>query len=132
MVTPTDAGLEWMIEYQSGLAPGPLDTIAVGNGTGAEDAAATSLQSEIDRWTSADAIVDFVPDSGDNTIVYAVIELTGGLELPAGADISEVGVFASSTTPETLVWYAVSSPVPFPSGERNKLKIPMNFNRINP
>ena len=132
MVTPTDDGLEWMNAYQAGLAPGPLDTIAVGTGTGAEDAAATALQSEIYRASAADAVVDFVPNSGDATIIHAIIELTGGLELPAGANVTEVGVITTATATETLVWYDVSSPVPFPSGERNELKIPMNFDRVNP
>ena len=132
MVTPTDAGLQWYNEYASGLAPGPLDTIAVGTGTGPESPTATSLQSETDRWTVADAIVDFIPADGDNTLVFAEIELTGGLEIPADGSVSEVGVITTATTPETLVWYEVTSPVPYPSGKANKHRIPMDFDRINP
>lgn len=131
MVTITDDGLEWYNLYGTGQAPGPLDTIAVGNGTGAEDPEASSLQSEIGRWTSSDAIVRFEPDSGDSSIVWAIIELGGGLEVPAGAEVTEVGVFAGATDPATLVWYGVSEPVPFPSGERNAFEIPMGFERIN-
>lgn len=132
MVTPTDDGIEWIGQYLAGKAPGPLDTMAVGTGTGAEAATATELQSETYRATITDSVVEFVQDSGDATIQYAVIELTGGLELPADTGITEVGVFTTATTPETLVWYDVSSPVPFPSGSKNKLIIPMDFDRINP
>ena len=130
MVTPTNDGLAWMNDYLTGRAPGPLDTMAVGTGTGAEDPTATSLQSEVNRWTISDSIVDFVPISGDETIIFAIIELTGGLEIPKDTDITEVGVFTSATTPSTLVWYDVNDPVTFPSGVSNELRIPMNFDRI--
>ena len=119
-----------MNDYLTGRAPGPLDTIAVGTGTGAEDPTATSLQSEIGRWASSDSVVTFVPDSGDNTIVYAIVELTGGLEIPSGTEVTEVGVFTTATTPETLVWYDVNAPAQFPSGVSNELRIPMNFDRV--
>ena len=131
MVTPTDDGLQWYNNYASGLAPGPLDTIAVGTGTGTESPTATSLQSETDRWTTSDAIVEFIPADGDNTVVFAVIELTGGLEIGAGGTVSEIGVFTTATSPETLVWYEVTDPVPYPSGKKNRHIIPMDFDRLN-
>jgi chitodextrinase len=130
MVTPTDDGLEWYGQYAVDAVAGPLDTIAVGTGTGAEDPTASSLQNEIYRADSSTSVVDFEQDSGDDTVTYATIELTGGLEIPTDTEVTEIGVIASGPSPEVLAWYSVSAPVPFPSGERNKLIVPLDLNRV--
>lgn len=132
MVTPTDDGLEWYSEYSVDAALGPLDTIAVGTGTDAEDPTQSAMQNEVYRNTASSSVVTFEQDNSDPTIQYATIELTGGLELAADEEITEIGVITQNTSPETLVWYDVSSAVSFPSGERNKLIVPMDLNRVNP
>jgi hypothetical protein len=129
-VVPTDDGLAWMIRYSWGLEPGPLDTVAVGTGTGDRDLSRSTLRNEVHREPLSGGSFDIVPDNSDPNILYGIVELGGGLELDAGTEVTEAGFITTATSPETLAWlYKPPAPIPFPSGERNEIVMPMPIAR---
>lgn len=138
MAVPTDDGISWYNRYACGLEPAPIDTIAIGTGTGETDPTRQTLRTEVFRADTTSSIVNLIPHSSDPSIIYAQIQPTGGLEIAENTKITEMGVFANgapgpndpATADETMVWYDVSSPVTFESGYPNKLLVPMDFSMI--
>jgi hypothetical protein len=111
-----DDGLEWasqkLLDNNVGEA---LYIVAVGDGTNSPSPGDTSLQSELYRADDDDSNCTVEPASGTGDIV-ARITVSGGNEVPADADITELGLFVSDGS--TLLYREVNDAVTVGSGER--------------
>jgi len=120
MVTVTDDGLEQI----SDVLLAAYDEIAVGTGTDPDAPSDSSLQSEAFRATVKTAGVEF-RETGPTGEYEAAIEVGGGLEVPAGTDISEIGLFADGV----LVVRDVFPAVTIEAGDRREFTVPADITR---
>lgn len=96
-----------------------IDTLAVGNGNGAPDTSDSSLDNLLyeEDDTASNVSISRGPGIGE---IRATIEFTGGTEVPAGSDVSELGVKVGGT----LVYREVrSSAITVTSGESKVVEI---------
>ena len=107
-----------MIRHATGLAPGPMDTLALGTGDGAVSKDDTTLDNEIYRNSETAANVTFVENDDSAHYVDAIITVGGGTEVPADSRITEMGIIVSATSPETLVFRDVGGASEIDSGWR--------------
>jgi len=120
MVTVTDDGLEKIGDEM--LAA--YDEIAVGTGTTGDVPGDSSLESEVYRAQVEDSIVSFTETDATGGF-EAKIEVGGGLEVPAGTDISEIGLFADGV----LVVRDVFAAVTVEDGHREEFTVPGDYTR---
>jgi len=101
MTTITDNGLEWKAGSLVGNH-GDIDAVAVGSGTGAEDTGATSLATQEYKALASneDVVIQETSAQGE---YEAIITVTGGQEVPAGTDITEMGVFGGANGGEDVL-----------------------------
>lgn len=95
-ITP-DEGLEWIAERvipTSNTADEELYSIAVGSGTTAPAAGDTQLAVEEYRGIKPYSNISFEDTSPAIGEVQCRVTVSGGTEVPAGTDITELGVFA--------------------------------------
>jgi hypothetical protein len=92
MTTITDDGFEAIGDVLLGLTQTRIDAIAVGTGTGAETQGATSLGNEVFRADEADPKTSFA-DSGPGGQLEVTIAVTGGTDVAANTQVTEVGIF---------------------------------------
>lgn len=101
MTTITDVGLEW----KAGALVGnhdAIDAVAVGSGTGNEGTDATSLANqEYKALTSSEDVV--VQETNSLGQYEAIITVTGDQEVPAGTQISEIGVYGGAGSGEDVL-----------------------------
>lgn len=91
-------GERWQNRKSRNAVGGALDTVKVGTGGGAESDTDTGLASE--AYASADSSEVTLVESADGTQTTYYIELQGAQQVPAGTEISEVGVFVGGTAPD--------------------------------
>lgn len=91
MVTTSKPGLDFFRDAATGAVDAELDTIAVGNGTAAENNDDASLANEVYRSSGTNVeILD-----GDLPGEFsAVINLKGGTQVAGGTTITEMAVIA--------------------------------------
>jgi hypothetical protein len=119
MTTAPDDGLEKV----SDEVLTEYDEVAVGTGQG-ESTGATSLGNEEYRGSVADNNID-IRETGSTGEYEAAIEVGGGLEVTAGAEISEMGLFIDGV----LVLIDEFTDVPVPNGHREEFTMPADFTR---
>jgi hypothetical protein len=93
MTTITNEGREWYRDLSLN-GGNTVDVIKVGSGTNTETTTATSLGNLKKSASTSDSIVNIEEGKNANEFVCN-ITITGGTEVPAGTDISELGVFSS-------------------------------------
>jgi sulfate adenylyltransferase subunit 1 (EFTu-like GTPase family) len=93
MTTVTNEGLEWYRDLS--LDGGEtINEVKIGSGTNTESTTATSLGAV--EYSATNSSTDVEIQEGANTNEYVCnITVTGGLEVDAGTDITEFGVFSS-------------------------------------
>lgn len=97
-----------------------LNTVAVGDGEVAPSKSDTSLTNNLYEANSAAANVTVSRGSGIGEMVFT-IEVTGGTEVPAGAELTEVAVKSSDGQ---LVYYEVrSTAITVATGETKILEV---------
>lgn len=104
-VTPNE-GQEWISQKIVGDLPDERAyVVAVGDGTGAVGTTDTSLQNELYRSNddNSNCAVDTTNDTGE---YFGRITVTGGLNIPAGSEITEFGLF---TTDGQMLYHETSS-----------------------
>lgn len=110
MTTLTDDGLAYLADHAAGVVPEPINTVAVGTGTAPEAHADSSLDSPIYRASTASDNARLVPSETDATRYQGVIDVTGGNEVPAGTEITEIALMvARENDPDILVMREVQS-----------------------
>lgn len=112
----TNTGQDWLSEKAVGNVPNEeLYIIAVGTGTTDPTESDTSLQSEVYRSNdgNTNCTVDTTTNTGE---IVGRITVSGGTEVPAGTDITEIGLFVDDGS--TLVFREVRTAVTIESGDR--------------
>lgn len=92
MTTITDDGFEALADVLIGLTQTRIDAIAVGTATGSEVQTASALGNEVFRADKSDPKTSFA-DSGPGGQLEITIAVTGGTDVSANTQITEVGVF---------------------------------------
>lgn len=121
----TTDGLEWISEAIVGDVDGAvIDTVAVGAGTETPSQSDTALGDEIYRATDSDSncTVEATTDTGT---IIGRIAISGGTEVPAGAPISELGLFVDDGS--TLVYRETLDPVVIASGNRKTFEFELTI-----
>jgi hypothetical protein len=128
MTTVTDEGLEWYRDI-SILANEEIDTIAVGTGDTSPTESDTSLENEVYRTkiTNANASIE----KGDFFNQFTcTIKVTGGGNVSASDEISELGIIAEGDTAnEKLIARDVFPYVEVSSGAKEKFTIDIDIER---
>lgn len=128
MTTITDAGLEW----KAGSLVGNhdhLDAVAVGSGSGAEATGSTSLanQEYKAQVSNEDVVIQETSSQGG---LEAIITVTGGQEVPADTEITEIGVFGGANGGEdVLVVVDEFAAVTVEQGHTEEFTVPMTETR---
>jgi len=130
MTTATDNGLEIVGDLLIGAFSGQIDALAVGSGTGSESTTATALNNEEHRAAVSDSNVELI-ETGGTGESELIIRVKGGLEVPAGTAIAEVGAFVNGAGGGgTLLFIDNFSPVTVESGHTEEFTIPVNPRRV--
>lgn len=125
--TLTTNGLEWLIDRAVGEADKTQLVVAVGTGTTAPADDDTSLENEVYRAKDGDEDAAVFNNATDPWLV-AEIEVTGGLDVPANTEISELGFFAEdNSNNEVLVYRGIREPVPVENGQTRTLQMRIIF-----
>lgn len=129
MTTITDTGLEWISDVILGSVTEEIDAIAVGSGTGAEGNGATSLTTEEYRAQKSNEDVVFTETDATGAF-EAIITITGGQEVPAGTQITEIGVFGGdgAADPDLIVIDEFAS-VTIEQGHTEEFTVPIDITR---
>lgn len=127
MTTTTDDGLDWYWDRALGRLTDEIDTIAVGTGSGAEGAGASSLTNEVYRATKSDSNVEFL-DVGIGE-GEAVITLKGGTEVTGGTEITEMAVIAGGGTGGTILHIDEFAGVVVEAGHTEEFTMPFRQSR---
>jgi hypothetical protein len=131
MTTLTDVGLEAIADIILGLTSTRIDTLAVGTATGTETTGATALGNEIFRANVSDTNISLV-DSGPGGQTEASIVVKGGLDIPAGSQITEVGVIengAGGGGNNRLVFIDNVPAVTVNNGDSEQFTVPIQLKR---
>lgn len=130
MTTLTDDGLDYLAAHAVGGIDEDINTVAVGTGTAPEAQTNTELDNEIYRATAAEDNARFVENDDDPTRHQGIIEVTGGMEVADGTEITEIGlVVPRGDAPDILVLREVRSPAIVDAGHVVSLGLPINANR---
>jgi hypothetical protein len=129
MTTLTDVGLEAIADIILGLTNTRIDALAVGTATGTETAGATSLGNEIFRADVSSTKVSLV-DVGPGGETEASIVIKGGLDVPAGSQVTEVGVFADGGGGGGRLVFIDNVPsVAVQNGDSEQFTVPIDIGR---
>jgi|APHM01.1.fsa_nt_gi hypothetical protein len=129
MTTTTDDGLEVTGDLLIGAVSGQIDALAVGSGTGSESTTATGLNNEEHRAAVSGSNVELV-ETGQTGEVELIIRVKGGLEVPAGTPITEVGAFFNGAGGGgTLVFIDNFNAVTVEAGNTEQFAIPVDPRR---
>ena len=127
-ITP-DEGLEWFVERaldESSASDERAYSIAVGSGTASLSSTDTQLDTEEYRGEDPDSNVTIRNTSSIGDI-ECKITISGGTEVPAGTEITELGVFARdpsisegnvTESDDTLVYRELRPAITLASGDR--------------
>lgn len=129
MATLTDFGLEWGTDRWLDNASGRLDYIGVGSGSGAEanDATALANREYVAEYTNSN--IEFV-ETGPGGEFEAIIRVKGGTEVPAGTELSEIGVYVGDPTADgNLFIIDEFNTVPVAAGRTEEFRIPVTPER---
>lgn len=130
MTIITDNGLEVVGDLLIGTASGQIDALAVGTGTGSESTTATALNNEVHRAAASGGNVELI-ETGGTGESELTIQVKGGLEVPAGASITEIGAFVNGVGGGgTLLFIDNFNPVTVGTGDTEEFIIPINPRRI--
>lgn len=129
MTTVTDDGLEALSDVSHGFRAAEIDAVGVGTGTGNEATGATSLANEAYRADKSNEDIEFV-EAGASGAVEAIITVTGGQEVSAGAEINEIGVYIGEQNGNaTLVVIDEFANVTVEDGHTEEFTVPYDFTR---
>jgi len=126
MTTITDTAFDWYQERAIGATDAVIDTVAVGNGTGSESDPSSGLSNTVYQGTTALNIVEISPGANLGELV-AEIEVTGGTEIPAGTEVSEM--MASVSGDSVIIGVDNFSAVPVESGQTENFSMPITIER---
>lgn len=116
----TDVGRDIIEEIVVGESSAVLDEIAVGNATSGPSTSDTSMTSELHSADSSSSGVSATAGTGTGELQFD-ISVTGGTEVPADAEITEIGIKASDGT---LVYHEIrSTAIDVPSGVTKTIEV---------
>jgi hypothetical protein len=126
MTTVTEEGTTYLLDRITSNTR-PITHIAIGTGSN-ETGTATQLGNLLYSGDDSLPNVRFVQPNTDT--LEAVITVTGGVQVAAGTEISEVGVFSGdpedSTVDETLVFIDGFSSVQVDPGHTEEFTVPLD------
>lgn len=129
MTTTTDNGLEIVGDLLIGAISGQIDALAVGSGTGSESTTATALNNEEHRAAVSGSNVELI-ETGQTGETELIIRVKGGLEVPAGTPITEVGAFVNGAGGGgTLIFIDNFNAVVVEAGHTEEFTIPVDPQR---
>jgi hypothetical protein len=129
MTTLTDVGLEAIADIILGLTNTRIDALAVGTATGTETAGTTALGNEIFRADVSNTKVSLV-DVGPGGETEASIVIKGGLDVPAGSQVTEVGVFSDGAGGGGRLVFIDNVPkVEVQNGDSEQFTVPIDIGR---
>jgi len=130
MTVVTDVGLEVVGDILIGAVSGQIDALAVGTGTESESTTATGLNNEEHRADASGSNVELI-ETGQTGEIELSIRVTGGLEVPGGAAITESAAFVNgSGGGGTVLFIDNFSPVTVEGGQTAEFVIPADPRRI--
>lgn len=127
MTVLTNVGRAYLDDLQFGRVNAPIDAIAVGVGSAPESIQDEALDDQIYWSTDENQNVRFSPVPDYPSSTYAAIDLHGGTEVPAGTQITEIGLFVSDLN--TLVYRDVTAPVTVEAGLEVTRRLRVNMTR---
>ncbi len=116
-IAVTSDGLSWMHERLVNESTPPITTIALGSGSSAPAAADTSLDAEVVRRDVSSDNAQLFFNSEVPEIRFR-ITIQGGTDVPAGTEISELGVFNAAGT---LIYRETRVPIEMNQGIRRTI-----------
>lgn len=130
MTLLTDDGKDWYGTITNPTtSTDDIASVAIGSGSGSENVSATSLGNREYIADYQDAPVDFIDGSALGEVT-AVIEVTGGTEIPAGTTITEMAVLAGlSGSTSFFVYVDEFSGVTVQSGSTRSFELTYNHTR---
>lgn len=129
MTTTTDNGLEVLGDLLIGNSSQEINALAIGSATGTEVTDATSLGTQEASAVISDNNAAIV-ETGVTGESELIIRVKGGLEVPAGTEITEIGAFAGGASGSgTLIFVDNFSPVLIEAGHTEEFTIPVNPTR---
>jgi hypothetical protein len=130
MTTITDSGLEVVGDLLIGTASGQIDALAVGSGTASESTTATALKTEEHRAPVSGSNAD-VTETGPTGETELSIRIKGGLEVPGGTPIAEIGAFFDGAGGGgELIAIDNFNPVTVESGDAQEFILPLDPRRV--
>lgn len=122
----TDEGRDWLKEkiFNNESDETPY-IVAVGDGTNSPASGNTSLQNELYRANDDDSNCTIAPTSNTGEFEWR-ITISGGTEVPAGTDVSEIAIISSGTN-EFIYREVRSTPVTLSSGDRRTIGGQLTF-----
>jgi hypothetical protein len=131
MATNTpDEGNEWIVERSlgdSGVSNEEIYSIAVGSGSASLSDTDTQLDTEEYRANRDDSTVSIVDTSPQIGEIECKITVSGGTEVPANTDITELAVFARdpsiadgnvTDSDDTMIYREIRPAITLASGDR--------------
>lgn len=125
MTVITNTGLEYLSDLTFGNESAGIDTVAIGNGTSAESQTDTALDSEVYRSSEASEVT-FV-DSDTNGVYEVLIAIKGGLQIPGGTEITEIGAIVGAN--DTMIFRDTMSGVVVDSGHTVEFETELTLTR---
>ena len=127
MTVLTNDGRSYLDDLQFGRTTDPINAIAVGTGSAPESIQDSQLDNQVYISTAENANVRFSPVPDYPSSTYAAIDLHGGTEVPAGTEITEIGLFVGAQN--ILVYRDVTAPVTVESGLEVTRRLRVNTTR---
>lgn len=136
-VVPNE-GLDWYRDSSIGVNSTDNEiiySVGVGDGSVAVSTTDTQLTNELYRGTTDDSSVSITAQSATG-LFTAEITVSGGTEVPAGSDISELGVWARdpsiadgnvTDSDDTMVYHEVRTATNVSSGDNKTFTIEIDI-----
>lgn len=104
--TVTEDGTEVFADLGAGATTSGVEAVAIGSGTSDVSETDKSMESEIHREAP-----ETITKTGNGEREYS-ITVTGGTEVPSGSEISEFGLFDSTTANSgRMIYHEVELPI---------------------
>lgn len=120
--TVTEDGTEVFAELGSGATSSGVEAVALGEGTSDVSETDQSMESEVHREAP-----ETITKTGNGEREYS-ITVTGGTEVPAGTDVSEFGLFDTTTADSgRMIYHEVEDPITVNDGVSQEFIVTLNL-----
>lgn len=125
MTTVTDDGVDWYQDIAIGNTEYPIDTIAVGTGSGSEGVNSDGLDAPVYEGQAGDDSNVTFQTLDQTGLMEAIITVRGGTEVPAGTVITEMAVVVNGD--DVVVAVDNFTPIEVEAGHTEEFTMPFQI-----